>query len=63
MIKKINNCQLEIDTDRGVLYVHKKDGNTAVRICKIPPIIINSIFIDVVFDRILGKKIKEIKIK
>lgn len=32
----INNCQLEVDTDRGVVYVHAPDGFTALRICGVP---------------------------
>ncbi len=33
---QIDNCQLEIDTNRGVLYVHSSDGVTLVRVCQIP---------------------------
>lgn len=29
----IDNCQLEIDTDRGVIYVHSPLGHSALRIC------------------------------
>lgn len=32
----IDNCQLELDTERGVLYVHHPDGFTALRICRLP---------------------------
>lgn len=31
----INNCQLEIDHARGVLYVHTPDGYTILRICRL----------------------------
>jgi hypothetical protein len=27
-----NNCQLELDTSRGVLYVHTSHGRTVLRI-------------------------------
>ena len=53
--KIIDNCQLEIDENRGVLYVHSPDGITLVRICQIPKRIIKTDLIDVVFDRELGK--------
>jgi hypothetical protein len=36
MVTKIDNCQLEIDHDRGVIYVHHPDGFTAIRICSLP---------------------------
>jgi len=29
----IDNCQLEIDSDRGVLYVHGPEGFTLLRMC------------------------------
>lgn len=29
----IDNCQLEIDAERGVIYVHSPLGHTALRIC------------------------------
>lgn len=33
----IQNCQLEWDKRRGVIYVHNKDtGHTLLRICKLP---------------------------
>jgi len=32
----INNCQLEIDQERGVIYVHSPKGHTALRICGCP---------------------------
>ena len=36
MIEIIENCQLEWDQDRGVLYVHNKDtGATVLRICRL----------------------------
>ena len=41
MIVTIDNCQLEIDTDRGVIYVHHPEGFTAVRICGVKPNIPN----------------------
>jgi len=30
---KYSDCELEIDVDRGVVYVHGPDGRTRVRIC------------------------------
>jgi hypothetical protein len=39
--------QLEIDTDRGVIYFHDKEtGGTILRISKLPPIPHNIRFID-----------------
>lgn len=35
MTKKIDG-QLEIDSDRGVIYFHSKEGYTALRICSLP---------------------------
>ena len=33
----VENCQLEYDEQRGVLYVHNKDTGTSVlRICRLP---------------------------
>lgn len=33
----LENCQLEWDKRRGVLYVHNKDtGLTVLRICRLP---------------------------
>lgn len=29
----VENCQLEVDTDRGVIYVHSPEGYTALRVC------------------------------
>lgn len=29
----IDNCQLEVDEKRGVVYVHHPKGYTAIRIC------------------------------
>ena len=55
MIKIVENCQLEIDEDRGVLYVHSPEGITLVRVCQIPEQTIHSPMIDVVFDRELAK--------
>ena len=55
MTEKINNCQLEIDRNRGVVYVHSPEGRTIVRIGRIPPMVIDRRFIDVVFDRELAK--------
>lgn len=34
---EIKDCVLEVDQDRGVLYVHSPDGFTALRICGMPP--------------------------
>ena len=53
--KKVDGCQLEIDTSRGVVYVHGPNGVTLVRICQIPACVVKSEFIDVVFDRELAK--------
>ena len=61
MIIKIDNCQLEIDKNRGVVYVHSPKGMTLVRVCKIPlsafgnNTICNEPFVDVVYDRELAK--------
>lgn len=36
-IELIENCQVEWDRGRGVLYVHNKDtGGSVVRICGLP---------------------------
>ena len=36
-IEKLENCQVEWDKRRGVLYVHNKDtGTSVVRICQLP---------------------------
>jgi hypothetical protein len=32
-IETIDNCQIEWDKDRGVLYVHSIHGHTLIRIC------------------------------
>ena len=59
MVNKIvNDCQLEIDRVRGVVYVHSPMGNTLVRICRIPPAVLDQserALIDVVYDRELAK--------
>lgn len=35
----LENCQIEWDEERGVLYVHNKDtGGTVLRICGLDPI-------------------------
>ena len=62
---QIDNCQLVIDVNRGVLYVHSSDGMTLVRVCQIPARVIESSYdesliewkgmIDVVYDRELAK--------
>ncbi|MBA7638613.1 hypothetical protein ES703_46269 [subsurface metagenome] len=61
---QIDNCQLEIDTDRGVLYVHSSEGVTLVRVCQIPARVMELSYdkrncrwkgmIDVVYDRVLA---------
>ncbi len=61
MTEKINNCQLEIDRIRGVIYVHSPEGKTLVRICQIPPMVIDRGFIDVVFDRELARNFLGVK--
>ena len=55
MTTVVENCQLEIDENRGVLYVHSPKGITLVRVCRIPEQTIHSSMIDVVFDRELAK--------
>jgi len=36
-VAKLENCEIEWDTWRGVLYVHNKDtGRTTLRICGLP---------------------------
>jgi len=64
---QIDNCQLEIDTDRGVLYVHSSEGVTLVRVCQIPARVMGLSYdkrshcwkgkgmIDIVYDRVLAK--------
>lgn len=51
------NCTLEVDRERGVLYVHSSKGITLVRICQIPQVLLDRerAMIDVVFDRELAK--------
>ena len=56
MTKQIDNCQLEIDEDRGVLYVHSSQGITLLRVCQIPKDVISKEQIDVVYDRELAKR-------
>ncbi len=61
----IDNCQLEIDMDRGVLYVHSSDSETLVRVCQIPLRVLENSYdeslvewkgmIDIVYDRELAK--------
>ncbi len=61
----VDNCQLEVDVDRGVLYVHSSDGMTLVRVCQIPERVMEQSYdkhtytwlgiIDVVYDRELAK--------
>lgn len=61
---QINDCQLEIDTERGVLYVHSSTGKTLVRVCQIPTSAIDLVYdkemfywdgmIDIVYDRALA---------
>lgn len=53
--RKVDNCQLEVDRLRGVVYVHSPEGKTLLRVCQIPPAVVDSEFIDVVFDRELAK--------
>lgn len=35
-IETIDNCQVEWDKERGVLYVHSSQGITIIRICGMP---------------------------
>jgi len=66
MITKIDNCQLEIDKNQGVIYVHSPRGITLLRICRVPrEILLNRDFsydhlemIDVVYG--MGKIAREI---
>ncbi len=61
---QIENCQLEIDTERGVLYVHSSEGTTLVRVCQIPVNVIDLVYdkenyywngmIDIVYDRAIA---------
>jgi len=38
-VAKLENCELEWDVERGVLYIHNKDtGRSAVRICGLPKV-------------------------
>mgnify|MGYP001563698222 CR=1 FL=1 len=43
MSYKIDNCQLEVDAERGVVYVHGPDGVTLLRVCKIPAYAIKTV--------------------
>lgn len=37
-IEVLENCQVEWDKRRGVLYVHNKEtGSSVIRICQLPP--------------------------
>ena len=66
MTVRIDNCQLEIDTDSGVLYVHSSAGISLVRVCQIPQRVMRTSYdkrvhawlgmIDVVYDRELAKE-------
>ena len=65
MTIKIDNCQLEVDVDRGVLYVHSSDSHTLLRVCQIPQRVLKQAYdksaliwpnaVDVVYDRELAK--------
>ena len=54
--KVTNNCQLEIDRLRGVIYVHSPEGETLLRVCGVPIAVIDRGFIDIVYDRELAKE-------
>lgn len=41
MATTFDDCQLEIDADRGVIYVHGSKGITLVRVCNINPTILH----------------------
>lgn len=32
----IENCTLQIDSDRGIIWVHSPDGYTVLRLCSLP---------------------------
>lgn len=53
-MKRINNCQLEVDEERGVAYVHDSKGRTLLRVCQIPQLLARREFIDVVFSQELN---------
>lgn len=40
MTTRITTCTLEVDEDRGVVYVHNTSGVTVVRIQNIPKLLI-----------------------
>ena len=52
MTAKINGCQLEIDLDRGVVYVHGPKGATLVRISGVPTRVLKQgTLVNVTYDR------------
>ncbi len=62
-IKKVDNCKLEIDTMRGVVYVHGPEGRTLLRICQIPLAVMNMEPIDITYDRELAKGLPRVDTK
>lgn len=39
MTRKVQGCELEIDEERGVIYVHHPEGRTLLRICQVPEVV------------------------
>ena len=58
MTLKTDRCQLEVDQERGVVYVHGPKGQTLVRISKIPTRLFWGSTLDVTFDRELAALIE-----
>lgn len=48
---RIDGCQLEIDGDRGVIYVHGPDGTTKLRISGLPAVPSDVRMIDMNLER------------
>ncbi len=51
MTHKTDECQLEVDRERGVVYVHGPMGQTLVRISGIPMRLFEGSMLNVNFDR------------
>lgn len=48
--RKVDGCQLEVDEERGVIYVHSPEGKTLLRVCQVPTVVAKQEMIDIVCD-------------
>ena len=51
MTHTTDGCQLEVDRERGVVYVHGPKGQTLVRISGVPMRSFEGSMLDVTYDR------------